>query len=75
MGLLLLYAFEKLQGSNWLQPLATLGAAPMFFYVLHLYVLKFMYLVAVKVWGINQGALFGLSRIVWLWVIATLLAI
>lgn len=75
VGLLLLRAFEAKMGAGWLQPLATLGAAPMFFYVLHLYVLKFMYLAAITVWGANQGSLFGLNSLWWLWVIAALLAI
>ncbi|MPT11558.1 MULTISPECIES: heparan-alpha-glucosaminide N-acetyltransferase domain-containing protein [Comamonas] len=75
IGLLLLGAFEKAAGSRWLQLLATLGAAPMFFYVLHLYVLKFMYLSAMAVWGANQGQLFGLSSLLWLWVISALLAV
>lgn len=75
IGLLLLRAFEKATGRRWLQLLATLGAAPMFFYVLHLYVLKFMYLGAMAVWGANQGQLFGLSSFLWLWVISALLAV
>ena len=75
IGLLLLCAFESAASRNWLKPLATLGAAPMFFYVLHLYVLKFMYLAAVAAWGANQGQLFGLSSLLWLWVIAVLLAL
>ncbi|KWT67483.1 DUF1624 domain-containing protein [Comamonas sp.] len=75
IGLLLLGAFEKAAGCRWLQLLATLGAAPMFFYVLHLYVLKFMYLSAMAVWGANQGQLFGLSSLLWLWVISALLAV
>lgn len=75
IGLLLLCAFEKATGSDWLKPLATLGAAPMFFYVLHLYVLKFMYLAAVTIWGVNQGQLFGLSSLSWLWAISALLAV
>ncbi|MGE8444375.1 MAG: DUF1624 domain-containing protein [Comamonas testosteroni] len=75
IGLLLLGAFEKAAGSRWLQLLATLGAAPMFFYVLHLYVLKFMYLSAMAIWGANQGQLFGLSSLLWLWVISALLAV
>nr|WP_283245803.1 heparan-alpha-glucosaminide N-acetyltransferase domain-containing protein [Comamonas sp. PE63] len=75
IGLLLLCAFENAAGRNGLQMLATLGAAPMFFYVLHLYVLKFMYLAAVAFWGANQGQLFGLSSLLWLWVIAALLAV
>jgi len=74
-GLLLLHAFEARAGRPWLQPLATLGAAPMFFYVLHLYVLKFMYLAAVAVWGTNQGQLFGLDHLLWLWVLAAVLAV
>ncbi|WP_255498860.1 DUF1624 domain-containing protein [Comamonas sp. Tr-654] len=75
IGLLLLYAFENAAGRTRLQMLATLGAAPMFFYVLHLYVLKFMYLAAVAFWGANQGQLFGLSSLLWLWLIAALLAV
>lgn len=75
VGLLLLHAFEARAGRPWLQPLGTLGAAPMFFYVLHLYVLKFMYLAAVAVWGTNQGQLFGLDHLLWLWVLAAVLAV
>ena len=75
VGRLLLHAFEARAGHRWLQPLATLGAAPMFFYVLHLYVLKFMYLAAVAVWGTNQGQLFGLDHLLWLWVLAAVLAV
>lgn len=75
IGLLLLCAFEKAASPNWLKPLATLGAAPMFFYVLHLYVLKFMYLASVATWGVNRGQLFGLSSLLWLWVISALLAV
>lgn len=74
IGMLLLCVFENVAGRNWLKPLATLGAAPMFFYVLHLYILKFMYLAAVTVWGSNHGQLFGLSSLFWLWVISVLLA-
>ena len=75
VGLLLLRGFEARAGARWLAPLATLGAAPMFFYVLHLYVLKCMYLAAVAAWGTNQGQLFGLDRLLWLWVISALLAV
>lgn len=74
-GLLLLYTFENVAGDNWLRPLATLGAAPMFFYVLHLYVLKLMYLTAVAIWGVNQGQVFGLNSLLWLWGISVLLAV
>ena len=41
----------------------------MFFYLLHLYVLKAMYLVSVAIWGTNQGAYYGFDDLpmVWLW--------
>ena len=49
--------------------LAIYGGAPMFFYLLHLYVLKAMYLVAVAIWGANQGQYYGFDDLpmVWLW--------
>ena len=42
-GLLLLLALERRQGAL-VQRLAVLGAAPMFFYIAHLYALKLLYL-------------------------------
>ncbi|WP_280191556.1 DUF1624 domain-containing protein [Delftia sp. PS-11] len=74
-GLLVLRAFEAGCGQRWLVPLATLGAAPMFFYVLHLFVLKLLYLAALGMAGANHGTLFGLDSLWWLWPIACLLAI
>ncbi|MDK2091745.1 hypothetical protein [Aliarcobacter butzleri] len=34
----------------------------MFFYLIHLYFLKFLYLSAVAIYGLNQGQYFGLSQ-------------
>ncbi|MCW0397444.1 hypothetical protein NB692_004015 [Xanthomonas sacchari] len=56
-------------------PLATIGAAPMFFYLLHLYVLKLAYLAALARWGTNQGDLFGVDSVAALWAIAALLGL
>ena len=47
----------------------------MFFYLLHLYVLKVLYLAAVAVFGLNQGAYFGFDSIGAVWVGAALLAL
>ncbi|MBT2333726.1 DUF1624 domain-containing protein [Variovorax paradoxus] len=74
IGLLLLRAFERRQGSGWMAWLAAFGAAPMFFYVLHLYVLKFLYLGAEAAWGANQGKVFGFDAIWMVWLCALALA-
>jgi len=47
--------------------LQTLGSAPMFFYLLHLYVLHIAYLAALQTWGANQGARFGFDSVWQLW--------
>ncbi|WP_434698248.1 DUF1624 domain-containing protein [Pseudomonas sp. D1-1] len=69
VGLILLALFEKAQAKGSIAILAIYGGAPMFFYLLHLYVLKAMYLLAVFIWGTNQGAYFGFEHLpmVWLW--------
>lgn len=73
VGLLLLAFFERRGDGRLLRTLAVFGAAPMFFYLLHLYVLKLLYLVAVAVWGTNQGAYFGFDSVAAVWLGALLL--
>ncbi|MEQ9891412.1 DUF1624 domain-containing protein [Pectobacterium aroidearum] len=75
IGLCLLAVFERQQQKHWLVMLASFGAAPMFFYLLHLYVLKGMYLTAAAVWGKNQGEWFGFSAVWQLWVCALVLMV
>jgi len=74
-GVLLLVLFEKHQNSRLMPWLALFGGAPMFFYLLHLYVLKALYLGAVAIYGLNKGAVFGVDNVstVWLWSLALLL--
>ena len=69
-GCLLLALFEKFEDSRLLPHLALLGGAPMFFYILHLYVLKMVYNVALAIYGPVKGKVFGVDNLstVWLWV-------
>ncbi|MFB4392134.1 MULTISPECIES: DUF1624 domain-containing protein [unclassified Pseudomonas] len=74
-GLLLLWAFERAGPARWIEVLAVFGAAPMFFYLLHLYVLKALYLAGLEVFGRNQGAYFGFDSVAAMWLVAALLAL
>ncbi|MDR7156215.1 putative membrane protein [Sphingobium xenophagum] len=69
-GCLLLALFEKFENSRVMPHLALLGGAPMFYYVLHLYVLKLIYNVALMIYGPNKGTVFGVDNLstVWIWV-------
>lgn len=75
VGACLLSLFERPRIARALQPLATFGAAPMFFYLAHLYLLKVAYLAAVWGWGKNQGAVFGVGSVAALWAIAVLVGL
>jgi uncharacterized membrane protein len=73
IGLLLLLAFEKAGSKRWISMLATFGAAPMFFYLLHLYVLKILYITCVALFGLNHGNYFGFDGMGAIWLVALLL--
>ena len=75
VGLLLLRLYEVPGVAAALQPLARIGAAPMFFYLLHLYVLKLMYLAALALWGPTNGSLFAVESVAALLLISTALAL
>ncbi|PSS47028.1 hypothetical protein C6382_22320 [Pseudomonas sp. BBP2017] len=74
MCLVLLALLERYQARPWVPLLALFGAAPMFFYLLHLYVLKVLYLIAAALWGLNQGDYFGFDQLASVWLCSLLLA-
>ncbi|MEM7568185.1 MAG: heparan-alpha-glucosaminide N-acetyltransferase domain-containing protein [Pseudomonadota bacterium] len=51
---------------------APFGAAPLFFYILHLYVLKLCYLALVALFGTNKGAYFGVDDVWMIWAASAL---
>ncbi|MEO7657044.1 MAG: heparan-alpha-glucosaminide N-acetyltransferase domain-containing protein [Sphingomicrobium sp.] len=69
-GCLLLALFEAKEDNRATPFLALMGGAPMFFYILHLYVLKLLYNIAFAIYGPTKGTLFGVDNIstVWMWV-------
>lgn len=75
IGLLLLALFERFRQDPGLISLACFGAAPMFFYLLHLYVLKVLYLGAVMIWGNNQGDVYGVDHLGRVWMMTVILTL
>lgn len=75
IGLLVLRLYEQPRVARALAPLADIGAAPMFFYLLHLYVLKLLYVLAEARWGQTHGGYFAVDHVASLWVITAVLAL
>ena len=75
VGLWLLRLFESPRLAQALAPLVTFGAAPMFFYLLHLYVLKLLYVLAERLIGRTDGDVFALPDVASLWLVAALVAL
>jgi len=72
-GALLLRCLERCPAQTaWLRVLIVLGSAPMFFYILHLFFLKFIYLAGQAIYGKNQGDFFGFNAVWQLWLCAAI---
>ncbi|WP_256926746.1 DUF1624 domain-containing protein [Sphingomonas sp. TZW2008] len=65
LGALLLAAFERRDRSPIVATLAVFGGAPMFFYLLHLTVLRLLYHGALALYGPNYGTLFVVHDYGW----------
>lgn len=75
IGLVLLVCLQKIETKPWIKPLIIFGSVPMFFYIVHLYVLKALYLLVVAFFGKNHGDYFGVDSVSTLWWIAIILSI
>lgn len=64
-GALLLVLFEKINDSKLVAALAVFGAAPMFFYLLHLVVLRILYHSALAIYGPNNGSAYMFDNYHW----------
>lgn len=71
---LILYALENID-NKYSKVIEMFGSAPMFFYIVHLYVLLIIYRVLSATVGANKGDLFGVDYVWQIWAIAALLAI
>lgn len=71
-GALLLALFERMGESRLIAALAIFGGAPMFFYLLHLSVLRILYHSALAIWGPNNGEAYMFNDYHWvlLWFVA-----
>jgi uncharacterized membrane protein len=74
IAFLLLSRFEY-WGNKVGRVISTYGSAPMFFYILHLYVLLVLQTLLVKLLGANHGDRFGVDHIAWVWGGAALMAV
>lgn len=74
MALVLVW-LERFNAARFVSVLSQFGAAPLFFYLLHLYVLLFIYTVFFAFYGANKGIYFGVDSIYSIWLISLLLAL
>ncbi|SFD82214.1 heparan-alpha-glucosaminide N-acetyltransferase domain-containing protein [Methylobacterium sp. 13MFTsu3.1M2] len=65
IGALLLVALERMGDRPVVAAVAVFGGAPLFFYLLHLTVLRLLYHGALALWGPTQGTVFAVSDYAW----------
>lgn len=70
---LILYALEHIN-NKYSQIIECFGSAPMFFYIVHLYILLIAYKISFNVLGANDGDLFAFDYVWQVWLAALVLA-
>ncbi|MET0337964.1 MAG: DUF1624 domain-containing protein [Caulobacter sp.] len=74
VGALLLAGLERAP-ERLVGLLAVFGGAPLFFYLIHIYGLHLVHLAALAVLGPNQGEMFSVPGVAWLWLLAAAVAV
>jgi uncharacterized membrane protein len=65
IGALLLAVCERMRETSVVAALTVFGGAPLFFYLLHLTILRILYHSAFAIWGATQGPVFGAASYGW----------
>ena len=74
VAFIVLALLEKTYSDN-LNFLRYYGSAPLFFYLLHLYVLLILYWVLVSIFGTNKGIYYGVDTVWQVWAISIVLSL
>ncbi|MGB0936366.1 MAG: DUF1624 domain-containing protein [Colwellia sp.] len=74
VAFILLALLEKINSDN-LNFLRYYGSAPLFFYLLHLYILLVLYWVLVSIFGTNKGIYYGVDSVWQVWAISIVLSL
>ena len=75
LGLLCLMLFEKHQNHKFTQTMSHFGAAPMFYYILHLAVLKILYVIAYSIIGPTDGKYLSFPSVGYIWLAFVVLTV
>ena len=67
LGLIFLALFEKYEDKKFTHLMSQFGAAPMFFYALHLAVLKLIYVIAFAIYGPSDGIYLAFPSVGYIW--------
>lgn len=72
-GFIILALLEK--KLPWKNILSTFGSVPMFFYIIHIYLIHLINKFCILIWGTNQEQYFSFSGVWGIWIFSMILAV